>query len=76
MPDVCIVNAELKLEEERIMIRAVIFDMYETFITLYESPLYFGTQMAADAGIPEEGFEQIETPLDILRRIGKEEQTW
>ncbi len=38
------------------MIKAVIFDMYETLITLYESPPYFGTQMAADAGIPENKF--------------------
>ena len=30
------------------MIKAVIFDMYETLITLFDSPLYFGTQMAAD----------------------------
>lgn len=33
------------------MIKAVIFDMYETLITLFQSPLYFGTQMAIDAGI-------------------------
>ena len=38
------------------MRKAVIFDMYETLITHYESPLYFGTQMAHDAGIEEEKF--------------------
>lgn len=38
------------------MLKAVIFDMYETLITLYESPLYFGTQMALDTGIEEEKF--------------------
>ena len=38
------------------MVKAVIFDMYETLITHYESPLYFGTQMAHDAGIEEEIF--------------------
>ena len=27
------------------VIKAVIFDMYETLITLFDSPLYFGTQM-------------------------------
>ena len=32
------------------MIRAVIFDMFETLITHYKCPLYFGAQMAADAG--------------------------
>ena len=31
------------------MIRAVIFDMFETLITHYESPLYFGAEMAEDA---------------------------
>ena len=41
------------------MIKAVIFDMYETLITLFDSPLYFGTQMAEDAGIPEEKFQKI-----------------
>lgn len=41
------------------VIKAVIFDMYETLITLFDSPLYFGTQMAADAGISEEKFQKI-----------------
>ena len=31
------------------MIKAVIFDMYETLITHYDSPLYFSMHMAADA---------------------------
>lgn len=38
------------------MIRAVIFDMYETLITHYHTPLYFCAQMAAEAGISEESF--------------------
>ncbi len=33
------------------MIKAVIFDVFETLITHYRTPLYFGTQMAADAGV-------------------------
>ncbi len=33
--------------------------MYETLITLFESPLYFGTQMASDAGIEEVKFQEI-----------------
>ena len=33
------------------MIKAVIFDMYETLITQYGGPVYFRAQMAADAGI-------------------------
>lgn len=39
------------------MTKAVIFDMYETLITLFESPVYFSTQMAEDAGITEEDFQ-------------------
>ena len=31
--------------------------MYETLITLFESPAYLSTQMAEDAGIPEEDFK-------------------
>lgn len=41
------------------MIKAVVFDMYETLITLFESPLYFGAQMAADAGMEEGQFLEI-----------------
>ena len=44
------------LQEGKTMIRAVIFDMFETLITHYNSPLYFGKQMAEDAGIPENRF--------------------
>ena len=38
------------------MLKAVIFDMYETLITLYGSPVYFSRQMAEDAGISEDVF--------------------
>lgn len=53
------------------MIKAVIFDMYETLITLYESPLYFGTQMALDAGISEEEFQSLWKPRESDRTVGK-----
>ena len=53
------------------MIRAVIFDMYETLITHYHSPLYFGAQMAADAGIAEEKFQALWRPTEYDRTIGK-----
>ena len=53
------------------MIKAVIFDMYETLITLFESSLYFGTQIAIDAGIPEEEFLALWTPKEHDRTIGK-----
>ena len=53
------------------MIKAVIFDMFETLITLFESPLYFGSQMAYDAGIPEEKFQNSWRPTEQDRTIGK-----
>lgn len=53
------------------MIRAVIFDMFETLITHYHSPLYFGAQMAEDAGIAEERFQALWRPTEYDRTIGK-----
>ena len=53
------------------MIKAVIFDMYETLITHYQSPLYFGKQMAADAGIPEGRFRELWDSTEQDRTIGK-----
>lgn len=53
------------------MIKAVIFDMYETLITHYDSPLYFGRQMAADAGIPESRFRSLWDASEQDRTIGK-----
>lgn len=53
------------------MIRAVIFDMFETLITHYESPLCFGAEMAEDAGIPKEQFYPLWRGLDYERTIGK-----
>lgn len=50
---------------------AVIFDMFETLITHYQSPLYFGAQMSADAGIPEERFRELWRPTEDARSIGK-----
>lgn len=53
------------------MIRAVIFDMFETLITHYASPLYFGKQMAEDAGISEEKFQALWQPTGEGRSTGK-----
>lgn len=53
------------------MTKAVIFDMYETLITHYESPLYFGAEMAEDARIPKEKFFPLWRGLDHDRTIGK-----
>ena len=53
------------------MIRAVIFDMFETLVTFCESPLYFGTQIAKDAGIPEKKFNEIWRLSERARSIGE-----
>ena len=53
------------------MIRAVIFDMFETLATFFESPLYFGAQIAKDAGIPEENFNALWRPTEQARSIGE-----
>ncbi len=37
-------------------IQAVIFDMYETLVTQFSSPLYYGTQIAQDLGLLPEVF--------------------
>lgn len=57
--------------EVLLMVKAVIFDMYETLVTLFESPLYFGTQMAFDAGVEEERFQEIWQTAEVDRTIGK-----
>ncbi len=53
------------------MIKAVIFDMFETLITHYKSPLYFGAHMASDAGIPAEEFLPMWRSTEDDRTIGK-----
>lgn len=52
------------------MIRAVIFDMFETLITHYQSPLYFSSQMAKDAGILEKNFQSLWQSTEHDRSIG------
>lgn len=52
------------------MIRAVIFDMYETLITHYRCPRYFGADMVADAGVPAEPFLRVWHETEELRGIG------
>ena len=53
------------------MIKVVIFDMFETLVTHYESPLYMGKQISADMGIPEERFREIWNATDDDRTLGK-----
>lgn len=51
--------------------RAVIFDMFETLITLYESPIYFGSEIAKDVGIPVEEFLSMWQPTEYDRSVGR-----
>ena len=53
------------------MINAVIFDMFETLITHFESPLYMGKQISNDIGIDEQKFREIWDTSDEDRTIGK-----
>ncbi len=55
------------------MIKAVIFDMYETLITHYHnhSPLYFSAQIASDIDVPVEKFREIWHDTKTDRTIGK-----
>ena len=53
------------------MIKAVIFDMYETLITHYKSPIYFGKEIAMDAGMPVENFQKVWMETFSDRTAGK-----
>ena len=53
------------------MIKAVIFDMYETLITQFESPLYYGTQMAEDLGLEPAVFLPTWRKTEVDRGTGK-----
>ena len=53
------------------MIKAVIFDMFETLVTHFESPLYMGKQIANDIGIAEQTFREIWDTTDDDRTLGK-----
>lgn len=53
------------------MIKAVIFDMFETLITHYTSPLYFGAHIACDAEIPAEEFLPLWRKTEDDRTIGR-----
>lgn len=53
------------------MIKAVIFDMYETLITQYCNPQYFGRHIAKDAGIEESVFMKAWETTEYDKTIGK-----
>ena len=53
------------------MIKAVIFDMYETLITQYNNPQYFGRNIARDAGIEESVFMKSWEITEYDKTIGR-----
>ena len=52
-------------------IQAVIFDMYETLVTQFCSPLYYGTQIAEDLGLSPEEFLPGWKATEEARATGK-----
>lgn len=53
------------------MIKAAIFDMYETLVTLFSTPIYFSEQMAEDTGIPEDAFKASWHTTEDDRTLGR-----
>lgn len=56
------------------MIRAVIFDMFETLISHYTLPgdyVYFGAQMAENAGVPVDKFLRMWRSTELDRTLGR-----
>jgi len=51
--------------------QAVIFDMYETLVTQFCSPLYYGTQIARDLGLDSEDFLPGWRATELQRATGK-----
>ena len=47
------------------MIKAVVFDMFETIVTLFNSSLYKGGQPCGK----KEEFDQASVPMDVLKAV-------
>lgn len=52
------------------MVKAVIFDMYETLITHYKCPLYFSEEMARDVSTDCTKFKRLWRSTDYERTVG------
>ncbi|MBO4627956.1 MAG: HAD-IA family hydrolase [Lachnospiraceae bacterium] len=52
------------------MIRAVIFDMFETLVTLFQGRTYFSENIAEDLGIPCKEFRDAWHATEVERTIG------
>jgi putative hydrolase of the HAD superfamily len=55
------------------MIRAALFDMYETLCSHYRCPLYFGAQIAEDWGVEPQAFFRLwrDAALERARTLGQ-----
>ena len=53
------------------MIKAVIFDMFETLVTLFTGRTYFSEHIAADLGQPIEAFRKCWHETEKDRTLGK-----
>ncbi len=53
------------------MIKAVIFDMFETLVTLFEGRTYFSENICQDLGIPIDTFRKAWHSNELERTIGK-----
>lgn len=58
------------MKEGKVVKKAVVFDMFETLVTHYNCPLYFGEQIAADIGITNQEFQLMWEPSGEKRTIG------
>ena len=52
------------------MIKAVVFDMFETLVTLFQGRTYFSENIAADIGVPIERFREAWHSNEMNRSIG------
>ena len=59
------------MEESDGMIKAVVFDMFETIITLFEGRTYFGENIAADVGADPALFRKEWHAIEDDRSVGK-----
>lgn len=53
------------------MIKAVVFDMFETLVTLFEGRTYFGENIAGDVGVDPKQFRKEWHDIEVDRSIGK-----
>ena len=53
------------------MIKAVIFDMFETLVTLFTGRIYFSENIAEDVGIDVEAFRKEWHVIEKDRSLGK-----